>query len=126
MTKEDIVFIGKYTSKSGIVLECKIEKLRYKDKNGVAQEAVKEDDHCDCDYMVYFINNAFSASLAKLDLKSYFVMKGKLFFITETEYATFIQDIVNKNTKWCIADKHGDIVELPGQWHTHLGAGNDL
>jgi hypothetical protein len=114
--KERVVFSGFYISQSGIKLGCKIEKMEYK---------YKEHDDEDCDYMVYFIDNAFSASLAKLALKSYYIMKGKLFFISEKEWTEFTENIVNTGKKWTISDAHGLVVELPGLWYdeatNHLG-----
>ena len=106
--KERVVFTGFYISQSGIKLGCKIEKMEYKNK---------QDDDEDCDYMVYFIDNAFSASLAKIALKSYYIMKGKLFFISEKEWTEFTQEIVNTGKKWTVVGADGSFVELPGLWY---------
>ena len=98
------VFSGHYISHSGVKLEYMI------------LEAYSEDKREGSDYIVGFKDGAHSASIAKLELITFFVLKGKMFFISEDEFADLKENVIHGNGKWSIKDAENAIVELPGKW----------
>ena len=102
--KRETVFSGYYISQSGVKLEFKIEDAHINDKNYGK------------DYIVCFQNGAHSASISKLNLDTYWILKGKMFFISESELEDLKENVIGKTGKWTIKDIEHNPVELPGYW----------
>jgi hypothetical protein len=102
--KRETVFSGYYVSQSGVKLEFKIEDAHINDK--------KEGR----DYIVCFQNGAHSAGIAKVNLDTYWVLNGKMFFISESEFEDLNKNVIGKTGKWTIKDMNHNEVELPGSW----------
>jgi hypothetical protein len=98
------VFSGYYISQSGVKLEYTIEDAHINDK--------KEGR----DYIVCFQNGAHSAGISKVNLDTYWVLKGKMFFISKSEFADLKDNVLGKTCKWTINDIKNNPVELPGSW----------
>ena len=103
----EIIFTGTYLSRSGVELEFKIED-GYKEND---DQKIENED-----YIVFFTNNGHSAGLANLDLKTFWTLNGKLFFISKEELDDLRDKVIGKTGKWSIKDTNNNIVELPGQW----------
>lgn len=100
------VFSGEYISQSGVKLEYTI------------LEAYIEDKKEGSDYIVCFKDGAHSAGIAKVRLNTFFVLKGKMFFISEDELTDLKENVIHGNGKWSIKDADNNIVELPGRWNS--------
>uniref|UniRef100_A0A6C0B287 Uncharacterized protein n=1 Tax=viral metagenome TaxID=1070528 RepID=A0A6C0B287_9ZZZZ len=105
MTKRirKVLLSGTYLSQSGVELQFKIEE------GGEEEEERGE-------YIVFFTNNGHSASLAKLELKTMWVLNGKHFYILKDELDELREKVIGKTGKWSIKDRNDNIVELPGMW----------
>jgi hypothetical protein len=104
------VFAGHYISQSGVKLEYTIQDVHSEDK--------KEGS----DYIVCFKDGAHSAGIAKVPLNTYFVLKGKMFFISEDELVDLKENVIIGNGKWTIKDADNNVVELPGKWTSETEA----
>jgi len=104
------VFAGHYISQSGVKLEYTI------------QDAHSEDKKEGSDYIVCFKDGAHSAGIAKVPLNTYFVLKGKMFFISEDELVDLKENVIIGNGKWSIKDADNNVVELPGTWTSEMSS----
>jgi hypothetical protein len=68
-------------------------------------------------YIVGF-NSGISNGIAKLGLRTAYNMDGILFYVSEEEYEDFQTNVVNTHTKWRVANKNKEIVEIPGTWRS--------